>query len=153
MKVLPNDGVFETPHSKKSHRLEKAGEQPFDAILKKAVDHSSKPNGPTLEPPMLDNSSGIRLDSLSPAKRDLIIKRTEGFLDILDEYQQKLSNPRSTLRDIYPLIQEMDAERERLITLSDSLPKGDGLKDILDQVLITSSIEIMKFNRGDYVDS
>jgi len=47
----------------------------------------------------------------------------------------------------------METEQEALAPVLNSLPPGDGLKDILNDALVTSSLEVIKFNRGDYVDS
>jgi len=47
----------------------------------------------------------------------------------------------------------METEKETLAPVLNSLPPEDGLKDILNQALITSSLEVIKFNRGDYVNS
>ena len=44
----------------------------------------------------------------------------------------------------------MEMEKEGLTSALNSLPDGDGLKDVLNEVMITSSLEAAKFNRGDY---
>ena len=80
-----------------------------------------------------------------------IVDRAERLLDTLDEYQEKLASPEFTLRDISPLIGEMEAGNEILTSAVNDLSHGDELKNILNQVIITSSVEIIKFNRGDYV--
>ena len=82
-----------------------------------------------------------------------ILEQTENFLDILEEYRNKLLDPQATLRDIHPLIQRMETEQEVLAPVLNSLPPGDGLKDILNDALVNSEVEVIKFNRGDYVDS
>ena len=46
----------------------------------------------------------------------------------------------------------MTQEKERMATAMDSLQDGGGLKSILNQTLVTASLEITKFYRGDYVD-
>jgi hypothetical protein len=46
----------------------------------------------------------------------------------------------------------MEAGNEILTSAVNSLSDGDELKNILNQVIITSSVEIIKFNRGDYVN-
>jgi hypothetical protein len=81
-----------------------------------------------------------------------IVDRAEGLLDTLDEYQEKLANPEFTLRDISPLICEMEAGNEILTSAVNTLSDGEALKNILNQVIITSSVEIIKFNRGDYLN-
>jgi len=45
----------------------------------------------------------------------------------------------------------MEKKTAELIPTLESLPDGDKLKDILNQALVTSTVEIIKFNRGDYV--
>ena len=80
-----------------------------------------------------------------------MVDAVERFLVLLDEYRHKLANPQVTLKEIYLLVNEMDAEKENLIQALNSLHDGDRLKDILNQTLITSSLEIIRFNRGDYL--
>ncbi len=43
------------------------------------------------------------------------------------------------------------AEKDQLSEKLDSISNEDGLKDILNQTLITASLEVIKFNRGDYI--
>jgi hypothetical protein len=58
-----------------------------------------------------------------------------------------------TLRSIEPVIKMIDKEKEQLSSVLDSLTEEDGLKDIVNRTLITASLEVMKYNRGDYIDS
>ena len=58
-----------------------------------------------------------------------------------------------SLNELNPLIQMMDMEKMDLISAMDSLPDGDGLKDILNETLITASLEVAKFKRGDYFNA
>jgi len=44
-------------------------------------------------------------------------------------------------------------EKDQLSRVLDSMPNEDRLKDILNQTLITASLEVIKFNRGDYITS
>ena len=81
-----------------------------------------------------------------------IVDRAERLLDTLDEYQQKLASPKFTLRDISPLISKMAEGNENLVSAVNSLSDGVELKKVLNQLIITSSVEIIKFNRGDYVN-
>jgi hypothetical protein len=58
-----------------------------------------------------------------------------------------------TLRSIEPVMKMIDKEKEQLSSVLDSLTEEDGLKDIVNRTLITASLEVMKYNRGDYIDS
>jgi len=152
MKIFSNDDILKTAYPHQTNKAEKPAGKQFETILKESIDNSIKAGTGTEMPPMINTISNIRLNALLSGENNPIIDRTEQFLDILDKYQFMLQNPLTTLKDIFPLIQEMGAEKDNLIPMLDSLPHGDGLKDILNQALITSSVEIMKFNRGDYVD-
>jgi len=85
-----------------------------------------------------------------PATRQEAATRVWRFLDVLEEYSLQLSRPHMTLRDIAPLVDRMDAEIQDMRLLSEALPADDGIKSILDETLIRSSVELMKFKRGDY---
>ena len=77
----------------------------------------------------------------------------EDLLGLLDDFRQNLSDPRINLRQIDPIIQEMDKLKETLEPVLDSLPDDEKLKDIVNQTLVTASLEITKFYRGDYIAS
>jgi hypothetical protein len=38
-----------------------------------------------------------------------------------------------------------------MLPLLDALPEGDGLRDLLNRMLVTATVETIKFNRGDYL--
>jgi len=79
------------------------------------------------------------------------IKKVESFLDLLETYTRALSDPANNLKDIDPLVTSLENEKEKLTALGESLPEGDGLKEIVNQAVIHSTVEILKFNRGDYL--
>ena len=153
MKILPNHEILKATYPDKTGKAEKPVDNEFATILKETIDSSTKVDTQRQGPPMINNISSIECNTHFPVENNPMIDRAERFLDILDRYQKGLSNPRATLRDIYPLVQEMEREKQGLSPLLDSLPSGDGLKDILHKALITSSVEIIKFNRGYYVNS
>ena len=76
-----------------------------------------------------------------------IIDQAERFLDILDEYQKKLGNPKVGLGEISPIVNEMAAHKESLTPVMESMADGDELKEILNRSLVTSSIEIYRFSK------
>jgi len=151
MKIHPNDEILKDAYPQKIKKNENSIQKEFGAILKEAIENSSKVDAEDQKPPIMDNIPEIQLNTFLSEEKIPIVDHVEKFLDILDEYRQKLANPQVTLKDIYPLINVMDAEKENLTPLLNSLPDGDGLKDILNQALITSSLEIIRFNRGDYL--
>jgi hypothetical protein len=151
MKIHPNDEILKDPYPQKIKKNEKSTDREFGAIIKEAIENSSKVDAEDQKPQIMDNIPEIQFNTFLTGEKIPIVDRVEKFLDILDEYRHKLANPQVTLKNIYSSINEMDAEKERLIPVLNSLPDGDGLKDILNQALITSSLEIIRFNRGDYL--
>lgn len=93
----------------------------------------------------------VGLHPMGPGAETPLVDRVENFLDTLDAYQQKLGDSRCALREIDPLVRQMETEAEKLMPAFRDLSDDDGLKAILDQTLITASLEIARFNRGDYI--
>ena len=79
------------------------------------------------------------------------IERIENLIGLLDQYRHKLEDPGITLKNIDPIIQEIDQETENLAPALDSLPEDDELNKLLNQTLVTASLEVTKFYRGDYI--
>ncbi|MCK5418368.1 MAG: hypothetical protein KAI93_07680, partial [Desulfobacterales bacterium] len=77
----------------------------------------------------------------------------ENLLNLLENYRQQLENPNVTLRTLEPVMNTIAKEKDQLSAVLDSMPNEDRLKDILNQTLITASLEVIKFNRGDYITS
>jgi hypothetical protein len=105
----------------------------------------------------LPPSSPISLISLDAttqvgkASEREIASEIENLLNVMEEYQSKMENPSISLKQIQPLVEKMDAETGKLLPTLDALPDGSGLKDIVNRVLVASSTEVIKFNRGDYL--
>ena len=93
----------------------------------------------------------IRIRSADPMPAGSVIARLDGFLDLMNEYRSKLADPRVSLKGLDPVVRSLEQGRDELSPLLASLPEGDGLKDILNQALVTTEIEILRFRRGDYL--
>ena len=96
--------------------------------------------------------SEIQSNTFSSAEKMPTIDHIENCLNTLDEYCRSLGNLRITINDICPIINKMLQESDILTRALNSLNNEDELKDILKQTLTISSIEITRFNRGDYFD-
>ena len=77
--------------------------------------------------------------------------RIENMIDLLDQYRHKLADPQMNLKQIDPIINDIARENDSLATLADSLPAADELKAILERTMVTASLEVTKFYRGDYL--
>lgn len=154
MKIDPSQEIVKSVYPHKTTGPDKPADNKFDTILNDAINNEpAKTSTEKVKPQMIGSISNIQLNPLFAVQDNPIAERTENFLDILEKYQKKLLDPQATLRDIHPLIERMETEKEALTPVLNSLPPGDGLKDILNDAMVTSSLEVIKFNRGDYVDS
>ncbi|NIS16893.1 MAG: hypothetical protein GWN96_11840, partial [candidate division Zixibacteria bacterium] len=79
--------------------------------------------------------------------------RVDNLLNLLDNYRDQLADSQVTLRSIEPVINMIEKEKEQLSSVLEFLPNEDGLKDIVNRTLITASLEVIKYNRGDYIAS
>ena len=153
MKIDPNQEILKSAYPDKTIRPDKPADKEFGTMLKDAINNEpAKTSSENVKPQMISSIPNIQLNPLFAVQDNPTAERTENFLDILEEYQNKLLDPQTTLRDIHPLVQRMESEKETLTPVLNSLPPGDGLKDILNDALVNSEVEVIKFNRGDYVD-
>ena len=151
MKVENNENIQKSLYPEKINKNEKVKDIDFGAVLKNEVEKSSNEISWNQKIPPTSSISPIQLNMLSPSQNRSIIDRVENLLNVLNEYQQKLKDPHFSLKEIDPLVKQMEKEKENLAPVLDSLLEDDGLKDILNQALVTSSLETIKFNRGDYI--
>jgi hypothetical protein len=93
----------------------------------------------------------IRLQSAPPAPGPAVMPRVEKFLDLLDDYRRLLADCRVGLKGLDSAVQAVEIGRDELSPLLAGLPEGDGLRDVLNQSLVTAEIEILRFRRGDYL--
>jgi hypothetical protein len=91
----------------------------------------------------------LQIFAETPANR--LTGRVERYLDLLDDYRRQLADPRVSLKGLDAMVREMESGKNALAPALGSLPEGDGIKDILNRTLVTASLEIIKFRRGDYL--
>ena len=76
---------------------------------------------------------------------------TEKTLDLLEQYQTAMADPKISLKEISPLAQSLSQEIKGLTQWAPQLSPSDPLQKIIAEVGIVSSVEVEKFNRGDYI--
>ena len=138
-------------NEQKTNKGAKTTGNEFEDILQQTINKSSSSEDQTMILPPVQNISNIRFDLISNIDRAQNIERIEKFLDVLENYQKKLEDPSVNLKEMYPLVTRMESEAENMLPLLNSLPDEDGMKDILNRALVTSTVEVIKFNRGDYI--
>jgi hypothetical protein len=120
----------------------------FGDLLKKTLEQAAPQGGApgtAGQPPAAAAQAALGADSARA------VHRLDAFLDLLDGYREKLADPRVSLKRLDAVVKRMDQGRADLESLARSLPEEDGLRDIVNHSLVTASLEIIKFRRGDYL--
>ena len=153
MKINGSDEIIKNGYADKPIQKEQAQNDDFKNILKASVEKTAHHSAKIQPSGLMQPVSAIKFQPLSPKNKSITIDRVDNLLNSLDNYQRQLADPQATLRSIEPLIKTIEKEKEQLSTVLDSLASEDGLKDIVNRTLITASLEIIKYNRGDYIPS
>jgi hypothetical protein len=150
MKIIPKE-VIAVSGDQSSKKTPVSPNANFGSILKEAMDVTSTAGGQATAVPPLDSLAKIAMESTNQASRADTVERINRFMDILESYQSGMEDAAATLKQVSPLVTQMEEEAQNLIPVLESLPAGDELKDILNRLLVASTVEVIKFNRGDYV--
>jgi ABC-type transporter Mla subunit MlaD len=151
MKIDGNNDIARSVYTDKATQKETTADSDFKDILKASVERTQQTSVPIQSPAQVASLGAIRFAPLSPETRQTTVERLDNLLNLLDQYRDQLADPRVTLRQIEPLLNTIAQEKEQLSTALNALPDEDGLKDIVHRTLITTSLELMKYNRGDYI--
>jgi hypothetical protein len=87
---------------------------------------------------------------ISPQKLKAL-SLSEEALDLLDKYAQAVSNPAMNLKSIAPMVDDLDAMREKLIQAGTFIADDDPLKGIMNEVSSALYGEILRFKRGELI--
>ena len=151
MKIDGNNEIVHGANTDKTVPKKATPDAEFKNILKASVERSMEHPVKIQGPPQPNPVAAIRFRPLSPATRDTTVERVDNLLNLLDHYRNQLADPKVTLRSIEPIVSTITKEKEQLSAVLDTLPNDDDLKNIVHRTLITASLEVMKYSRGDYI--
>ncbi len=151
MKIHNNHQILKNLYPETKTNPQLPADKEFGTILKESVENSKKevtgPHPTTFINPL----NGVQMNPSSTFDKQFTLDRIENLIGLLDQYRHKLADPGITLKNIDPIIRQIDQETENLAPVLDSLPEGEELKNIINQTLVTASLEVTKFYRGDYI--
>ncbi|GEM_PF-7129767 len=87
-----------------------------------------------------------------------ISDRINSTIDLLEKYAHLLSNPAETLKDIHPILMDINTRVKTIAkelnteSHTDNTDRNNELKKVTDQILSMVQIERFKMERGDYTD-
>ncbi len=153
MKIHGNDEIIKNSYADKTAQKEQARNADFKDILKASVERTTPHSAKIERSPLINPVSPIRFHPLSSEDKSTTVEHVDNLLNLLDNYRKQLADPQVTLRSIEPVMNTIVKEKEQLSSVLDSLTNEDGLKDIVNRTLITASLEVIKYYRGDYITS
>jgi len=150
MKITPNE--ISSLQQGSFGKSEKVSKQGFQDILNEKMGQAPAKAGPSAALPPLSNLDSIRFNHLAsePDTQQTLV-RMDRFLSLLETYQKQMEDPRISLKETSNVVSQMEQQTQELLPLLDTLHEGSGLKDLLNRLLVTSTVEAIKFNRGDYL--
>ena len=129
----------------------KTGDQSnaFDSVLSNALDKAEPAEGET-ESVALGEISSPNFQLETPSS--LITGKTNDLLELLETYANQLENPGVSLKNIAPVLDQINEKADSLLKDTRFLSEEDsGLKTIATQTVVTAQTEYLKFQRGDYL--
>ena len=153
MKILNNEQVLKSYQRDLKTDAQPPTGKKFSAILKDAVKNTPTENPISLQTAFNNPMPGLQGVSLSASDQRFAADSIEDMLNLLDRYRKNLADPRISMKQLEPDIKEMARGMENLTHVLDSLPPDEELKDILNQTMVTMSLEVSKFYRGDYISA
>jgi ABC-type transporter Mla subunit MlaD len=99
---------------------------------------------------VLDASPVGRILAVAAAGRTQAADQLDQALGTLDKYAKALADPSKTLKELAPLVKDLEETAARLDQLGRELPEGHDLRATIDQTAVLALVEAAKFNRGDY---
>ncbi len=127
----------------------------IEALLQSGVKASPTHNKETgdkgFEKIFKSTLSEINKNTLSDANSTLLT-HGDKVLSLLDNYADNLNNPNKTLRDIEPLIGEIEKEITFIETEAKDTDQNDkDLQNLINELVLTANVNIYKFYRGDFL--
>ena len=150
MKINSNNPHFDIKKQQPTDRQQQTGTDFKDVLKETASRHSADKTGDKAPMPTMAAGS-LHLQFRPEVAPQAVAERVDRFLDVLDQYRAGLADPNMTLKNLFPLLQQIETEKQQLDAIGKNLPEGNRLKPILDEALVTGTLEVVKFNRGDYV--
>lgn len=151
MKVHGNDQILKNLYPETKTTPQTPAGKDFGTILKESVDNVKQEVTGPQPTTLISSMNGVQMIEAAKFDKQNALDRIENLIGLLDQYRLKLADPGVTLRNIDPIIRKIDQETENLTPVLDSLPQDEDLKNIINRTLVTASLEVGKFYRGDYI--
>ncbi|HAR95472.1 MAG TPA: hypothetical protein DCR97_05855 [Deltaproteobacteria bacterium] len=143
---ITTDGIAVGNQAQNARQAEKTSQR-FADILTKAENGQPASVDKTSPSQPLFQISPVLLD---PIHGDGLLQRLDKSLGLLESYQARLSDPTIPVHELQPDIDRLEEQNNQLQSDLANLPDGHPVKDLLNRSVVTMTVEIEKFRRGDF---
>ncbi len=151
MKINANDQIPKHLNPITQTKPQPSQDESFGSILKAHVNSATQEVAGTQQTAFVNPLNNLKMGLSAKLNPNDALDRTENLIGLLDQYRHKLADPSATLKQIDPIVREIDQEAEILTLVLDTLPDNEGIKRIINETLVTASTEVTRFYRGDYI--
>jgi len=114
----------------------------FDDILKGMESGSVNTHGMV--------GAQFQVSPVNPVKLSAVSTGEEA-IELLDRYSKAVADPNLSLKAISPLVNELEAMKDKVDNAASFIADGDPLKGILNDVSSTLYGEVLHFRRGELI--
>jgi hypothetical protein len=127
---------------------ERAGAR-FREILRDVVSASPAVQRPGIAPaiPPAGTVAGFR----DIGDREELLSRADELIALLETLQEGIAGTGLPLKDACTSVRAIEDRAYELAPLVERLPEGDPFREFMNRIVITASVETIKFRRGDYL--
>lgn len=95
-------------------------------------------------------SAGAGMGLVAVGGRGELLSRADELIGLLEFLQGGISGSGLPVKDACASVRAIEDGADALAHLVERLPEGDPFRDIMNRIVITASVEAIKFRRGDY---
>ena len=151
MKIESNPKIIAATNPQTKKIEKNSLQRSFKQILTETIQPVTPENSKVVHQARIPELNPLQLSMTAKGlERPKITGKLEQLLDILDQYRMHLENPQISLKEITPLTEDLAAKLKELEPVLDRLDQKDPLVPILNETLITATLEVKKFENGWY---
>lgn len=150
--IDPDKSILNVHEGSKTPNRSKLQKGEFDSVFREVAGSTSIKRGEVEATHFISNLHPAQFVTESSPSTNAVVDQVSRLIDTMEGYRQKLIEKGATLKDIETLVQKMASESESLGAASSTVDEQDGLRAIIDQSLMLTSMEMVRFNNGHYND-
>jgi hypothetical protein len=151
MKIDPAERIPQFPPQSADNAKKKQAPGGFDEVLQQTL-HKTGQSGECLGPAIRSMKGPQAPIAVSAGPEGAVETMALKLIDRLEDYQKLLSDPDITLKQIQPVMEQLEKQADGSRALMSDMPEGHPLRAIVQDVVANIDQEVARFNAGYYVD-